>query len=354
MLARRALLRARRLAALAARRCARGCAAAGPRGAATSRSRATARGRTTASELALRAGRRPARRRRRRSRSCTARSARTARSRGCSSCSTCRTSARACWPRRCAWTRSLLKDLMAAAGLPQVRLRRRARARWREDRTRCAELARARAAGVRQAGAARLVGRHRARSTSAEELERGARARRSRTTRGSSSRRTATGLEVECSVLGQTRRRGLASRARSSLARRRLVRLRGEVQAGRDGAASCRRGSPTTARERVRALARRGVPARRAAPASRASTSSSTATTCCSTSSTRCPGFTPTSVYAKLWERQRRCRTRSSSTGCARSRSSATARARGAPLLAGRGTGELGDLDALGRPRAAR
>ena len=39
------------------------------------------------------------------SRCCTARSARTARSRACSSCSTCPTSAPACSPPRCAWTR---------------------------------------------------------------------------------------------------------------------------------------------------------------------------------------------------------------------------------------------------------
>ena len=51
---------------------------------------------------------------------CTGRSARTARSRGCSSCSTCPTWARACWRRRSAWTRSLFKDLMARAGVPQV------------------------------------------------------------------------------------------------------------------------------------------------------------------------------------------------------------------------------------------
>ena len=37
---------------------------------------------------------------------CTARSARTGRCRACWSCSTCPTSARACSPRRCAWTRS--------------------------------------------------------------------------------------------------------------------------------------------------------------------------------------------------------------------------------------------------------
>ena len=57
------------------------------------------------------------------SRSCTARSARTAPSRDCSSASTSRTSAPASPRVRSAWTRSLFKDLMARAGLPQVRYR---------------------------------------------------------------------------------------------------------------------------------------------------------------------------------------------------------------------------------------
>ena len=82
-----------------------GVAAAGPRGAAGDdralrRLAARRRGAVPAPR------RRPARRRRRLSRSCTARSARTARCRACWSSWTCPTSARACSPRRCAWTRS--------------------------------------------------------------------------------------------------------------------------------------------------------------------------------------------------------------------------------------------------------
>ena len=104
---RRALVRARRLAGLGAPRCARALRGGRARGASTVRLERDGAWRArTATTLALRARRRPARRRRRRSRSCTARSARTARSRACSSCSTCPTSARACSPRRCAWTRS--------------------------------------------------------------------------------------------------------------------------------------------------------------------------------------------------------------------------------------------------------
>ena len=93
------------------------------------------------------------------SRRCTARSARTARSRACSSCSTSRTSARACSRARCAWTRSLFKELMAHHGLPQVGYV--AVDEGVLDGA-VARIGDARAAVLGQAGAAGLVGRDRA------------------------------------------------------------------------------------------------------------------------------------------------------------------------------------------------
>ena len=87
---------------------------------------------------------------------------------------------------------------------------------------------------------------------------------------------------------------------------------------------SCRRGSPTRARERVRDAGRRGVHARRLQPAWPASTSSSTATTCSLNELNTMPGFTADERLREALGRLRRRRTRSCSTGCARSRSSAT------------------------------
>ena len=93
------------------------------------------------------------------------------------------------------------------------------------------------------------------------------------------------GLEIECSVLGDE----ASEPGEIVLQRRRLVRLRGEVHAGRDGAASCPRGSPTTARERVRELAVARVRARRLRGPGPRRLLRRRRATCCSTSSTRCP-----------------------------------------------------------------
>ena len=84
--------------------------------------------------------------------------ARTAPSRACSSWPACPTSAPACWPRRCAWTRPWPRRSLAAHGLPQVPLASALRdaeidgaadARWRR---------RARLARVREAGQPGVVG----------------------------------------------------------------------------------------------------------------------------------------------------------------------------------------------------
>ncbi len=196
---------------------------------------------------------------------CTARSARTGRSRGCSSCSTSRTSAPASWPRRCAWTRSSFKDLMAQAGLPQVDY---VALRDGDDWSGVGDAPRV--ALLRQAGAARVVGGHLegdVRGRAGLGAARGLGARPAGDRRGDGD----VGLEVECSVIGNASPIGLdAGRDRD---RGRLVRLRGEVPAGRDGA-----GGAGARRRRTCAGACRTWPATcscaSAAPASRASTSS--------------------------------------------------------------------------------
>ena len=156
--------------------------------------------------------------------------------------------------------------------------------------------------GLRQAGAARLVGR---------DLE-GARRRRAR--RGGRARLPARREGARRGV--RRRRRGRVRRARQRaadrvapgrdrLARlrgRRLVRLLGQVRRGRDGP---RR--PAAARRRRRSSACRSWRCRRSSPASarawRASTSSSASDgEVLVNELNTIPGFTATSVYAKLFE----------------------------------------------------
>ena len=91
---------------------------------------------------------------------------------------------------------------------------------------------------------------------------------------------------------------------------------------GRDGARRAR-ADLATPRASACASSRSRPSGSRAAAAWRASTSSSTATRCCSTSSTRCPGFTATSVYAKLWDAERAAVPGARRPARARSRSSA-------------------------------
>ena len=160
---------------------------------------------------------------------CTGRSARTARSRGCSSCSTCPTWAPACRRRRVAMDKSLFKDLLAAHGVPQVDY-----AAVRERRRRSTLGALGLPLFVKPARLG-LVGRDLARRGPRRSSTRRWR-RPSSTTRVALVERLVDGIEVECSVLGHSRPDRLAARARSSLAARELVRLRGQVRAGRDGA----------------------------------------------------------------------------------------------------------------------
>ena len=196
------------------------------------------------------------------------------------------TSARACWPRRCAWTRSSSRRCWPPPGC-----RRCDYAAVREaelaDRARggAGGAGRARPAGVRQARAARLVGRDRKVWSEAElgpSLE------------------TAFGHDglviVEAfsaghggRVLGagQRRARGLGPGG-DRAAGRRLVRLRGQVRRGRHGARRPGAGVGRGDRESCGGWrARRSCAS--AAPGSPGWTSSSRASRCSSTSSTRCP-----------------------------------------------------------------
>ena len=232
------------------------------------------------------------------SRRCTGRSARTAPSRGCSSCSTSPTSAPACWRARCAWTRSLFKDAHGATRACRRSTTGRStprRASRGRPPPRLPVLGQARAAGL--LGRDRARRRRRASSTAALEAasprpagdRRGERAR---------ARGRVLGARPDRCAAGQPARRDRPAAAR------RLVRLRGQVHARRHGA----RGAGADLRRRARAGARAGRHAPSAWPAAaawRAPTSSSTARTSCSTSSTRCPASRATSVYGKLWEATR-------------------------------------------------
>ena len=182
----------------------------------------------------------------------------------------------------------VFKDVLAAAGVPQVGYAAVREPRWRaEPGAVRARAGAARAAAVRQARAARLVGRDR----------QGARRRPSSTPRSTARSRHdglviveafSAGIEVECAVMGLHERRGLRAGRGRPARRRRVVRLRGEVLRRRRRAAGARADPGRGGRGRCA-----GWPSRRscasAAPASRASTSSSrTAAACSSTSSTRC------------------------------------------------------------------
>ena len=189
------------------------------------------------------------------------------------------TSARACSPSAACMDKVVFKDLMAHAGIAQVAyaawtsaLARRPRGRPRRRR--------ARAAGVREAGAAGLVGRDRRGSPRADELDAALeQAFSSRPPRDRRGCRAGTRGRV-LGARPRPRRAGRASRGRSSLlGGAGLVRLRGEVHRRWDGAQSCRRGSPRRARARARA-GRRAF-RERAAAGSRAPTSSSTASAYC-------------------------------------------------------------------------
>ena len=289
-----------------ARRCATGLRAGRPRGRVRSSSRATGRGATTASELALRPGRGLL-------------------------------GADAVFPvaagpfgedgtvqgllelldvpyvgagvlasARCAWTRSLFKELMARAGCRRSATRASTRARSTAPsrgsrRSACRAWSSRRGSGS-SVGIVRVGDAARARGARCETAfaPRPARDRRG----------DGTGLEVECSVLGHDRRAARpASPARSC-----SLRATGwydyeakYTPGGMELVVPARiSGGARAACGRSRVEAFRLA----AAAAWRAPTSSSTATRCCSTSSTRCPA-SPRRASTRSSGRPAACRTRS-------------------------------------------
>ena len=195
----------------------------------------------------------------------------------------------------------VFKEVLAAAARAAGALRRRARAALaRGAGRRPARAGRARHAGVRQAGAARLVGRDRQgvrrRPSSAAALDAAFEHDGLVIVEGFSA-----GMEVECSVLGNGEPEASVP-GRDRAQRRRLVRLRGQVHAGRDGA----RG----ARAAARAGARRGPPAGACDTFVRVGCAGLARVDFFVEDGERVlvnelntmPGFTATSVYPKLWE----------------------------------------------------
>ena len=150
-----------------------------------------------------------------------------------------------------------------------------------------------------QARAAGLLGRHRARRAPPRSCDDGGRRRALEHDPRVIVEAHAPGLEVECSVLGDTEP-ALASRARSSAHRRRLVRLRGEVRAGRDGAR--RAGADLRDRAASACGARRRARSRLAGCSGLARVDFFVdGDDVLLNELNTMPGFTQTSVYGKLW-----------------------------------------------------
>ena len=213
--------------------------------------------------LALRAGRRPARRRRRvpgaarpvrrgRHRPGPARAARRAlRRRGRARLVAVHGQGRlqggAGAPPACRRSRYAGRARAALAARPG----RRARASSPRSACRCSS---SRRGSAPRSGIAKVTDAGRARRRARERV----RARRARDRRGVLA--TASRSSARCSATTSRRPRVPGEIVAHG---RRLVRLRGQVRAGRRWSSSCRRGSPTPRAERVRRLARRDVPARR-------------------------------------------------------------------------------------------
>ena len=232
------------------------------------------------------------------SRCCTGRTARTGRSRGCSSSPTCRTSGPACSGPRSGMDKVMMKHAFAACGLPQADVPRAPRRRG-PGRVRRRVERRARAAVLREAGEHGLVGRGEqgARPGRARRGDRaGARVRRVDPRRGSGRGPRDRGRGAR-----RPAARGVApGRGR---ARRGVLHVRGQVRGRRGRPAASRRRSttrrpPRCARSRSRAFAacRCEAMARvdfffeepgRGFLVNEVNT---------------IPGFTPISMYPKLWE----------------------------------------------------
>ena len=197
--------------------------------------------------------------------------------------------------------KALAKDVLAAPRPPPVPLARPPATRASTTPRRRACVDRARAARVREAGQPRLVGRR----------HQGPRRRRA----GGAPSPTALAYD-EYVVVEEARRRprdrgrgarqrgrrGRRCRARSS--RPRVLRLRRQVPRRR-APTCCVPAPPRRRRGRRGAAARGRAPTGRCGSTAWPGSTSSTrraAAGCSSTSSTRSPGFTPISMYPKLWE----------------------------------------------------
>ena len=194
----------------------------------------------------------------------------------------------------------VFKEVLAAAGVPQVGYLAVRETAWQDtpDAVRASLAALGLPLFVKPARLGSSVGIRR--SPTAEELD-GALETAFQHDGLAIAEAFSPGIEVECSVTGNGRARGVAA-GRGRAPGGRLVRLRGEVRAGRGGARDPGAGGRRGHRGDAGAGAR-DVPARRAARGWRGSTSSSrTAAACSSTSSTRCPGMTATSGFPKMWE----------------------------------------------------
>ena len=208
--------------------------------------------------------------------------------------------------RRVCMDKVLFKDLMAqarrAAGRYVAVDRRPLAARAPGGRGRGGG---ARAAGVRQAGAAGLGGRDRRRSNEAGRAGGGARDGASRTTRWRSSRRRPAGSRSSARCWATRRARGARVPGEIVLSRQRLVRLRGEVHAGRDGAVVPARVDDRGPRAGARAGGR-GVPHVGCSGLARVDFFVA-ATRCWSTSSTRSPA-SPRRACSRSSSRRQACR----------------------------------------------
>ena len=138
------------------------------------------------------------------------------------------------------------------------------------------------------------------------------------------------GLEIECSVLGDDARR---SPGEIVLHRGRLVRLRGEVHAGRDGAASCpARISDDRARARARARRRARSRSPAASGLARVDFFVDGEDVLLNELNTM-PGHHPDERLGKLWEASGRAVPRARWTGSCRLAVERFERERAAPLL---------------------
>ena len=245
-------------------------------------------------------GRRAARRRRRLPACCTGRSARTGRCRACSSCSTCPTSAPACSPPRCAWTRSSSRRCWppppcrrcptpACASRAGARSPRPCGASWPRSACRCSSSRR---------GSAPRSGSPRCR-------------RRPSWTRRSTTAFAhdglvivegfSAGMEVECSVLGNGEPEASVP-GRDRPQRRRVVRLRGQVHAGRRWSSWCPRGCPRPCSRRCAGWRCDTFVRVGCAGLARVDFFVEDGERVLVNELNTMPGFTATSVYPKLWE----------------------------------------------------